>query len=458
MMHFAIIRGFTQDKTLFFLPLHPQSSALNPSISYNRSFIMVNPSLGFTLSNSALTFHKAFNRGKGEQDTLLFWDFDKIERKLKSHNYINAEGQVHLFFAGKTLENGKYASFSVSKKYHGYFSYPRSFVFLRYGNADLANNRPRPIDLDNYSLHGSIFNEYSFGYSKPFSDKIRVGAHFKLLQGELGIKTTHFFASVTTSSDFSSSTLQSDAVIELSAPIAKKDTGQSEFDIDMTELKDQVSWFDFSLKNLGAAVDLGITWDVNDKIKISGSLIDLGFIHWGKKPQQLISKGRYLFDGLYFSTQNLEKFDAKNYFNAYTDTIRAVFLPQRSAKTFVTWLNAKTYLGGSYQLNNRFSFNGLIKTTLFYDVFLFELTAGAVYRPNKKWGFSGNWSYSNFSLFNFGLGVMYTGKRYQLFAVTDNINAIAVLDSKGANISAGINFLLFQDIKGHTGPSISNLR
>jgi hypothetical protein len=434
-----------QDKTGYFLGINPQNNALNPAYSYNRDVFIFNPSVSFSLANSSLTFHSMFNKGKGSQDTLLFWDFKKIEKKLSSSNSVYGDAAISLFFVGKVLRNREYFSFQVARKYNAVFSYPESFVKLRYGNADLTLNKPRTIDLNNYAINGSVYDEFSFGLSKTYNRRFTAGAHFKILQGKVAVKTNRFLASVVTSDDFSKSVLKTNAMIQFSAPIMKPKPGTKKLQVDMTQLKEQTSWLYYTIKNLGIAIDLGAVWNVNDKVRISGSLNDVGFIHWGAKPQQLVSNGEYLFDGFYFSSQNFEKFDAGNYFKTYTDTLQTLFFPKESKESFGTWLNARSYLGISYQYRHNLRFTGLLKSTFYKNYYLFETTLGAVYQPQKRVSVSGTWSFSNYSLYNFGLGAVYTGKRYQLFAVTDNINAITILDVKGINLALGVSWVLWQE-------------
>ena len=436
-----------QDKTMYFMGIHPNGNQLNPAVQYNRSLVILSPSLSFSLANSSLTFNKMFNRGTGAADSVLFWNFDSMEKNLRNTNYIHANISNNLLFAGKKLKNGFYASFAISNKNDIYFTFPETFVDLRHGNADLANNKPRTIDLNNYSFNGIMYHEYSFGLSKSISEKLIVGAHLKLLRGNVAARTKKFLASIKTNDDFSESFLATDINVNLSAPILNTQKGDGSINFDIASLQDQMLWPYISLKNYGVAIDLGFTYELNEKINLSGSVNDVGFIRWGAKPQQLISKGEYLFDGLYFSTQNLDGFNAENYFSSYTDTISSIFLPFESDNSFKTWLFAKSYIGATYKYNTKITFSALLKSTVFYDVFLVEATVGTTYSPNKKWAFTGTWSYSNYSLYNLGLGVLFDGERYQIYAATDNLNAFDTLNSKSVNFLFGLNMFLFQSKK-----------
>ncbi len=441
-----------QEKTLYFLDAHPMCNEINPAIFFNRSVIILNPAFSFSVANSSLTVNSMFNRGIGPQDSLLFWDFENMEKKLKKVNSFHSEAKLNLIFAGKKLRNGYYSSFSFAKKNSNYFSFPRSFIDLRFGNADLTLNKPRTIDLNDYSFNAQIYNEYSFGLSKEISDRFSAGVHLKLLQGKVAAKTSRFNASIETNDDFSQAVLKTDIKIMLSAPVLSNNAPDDKLSVDISELSGQISWPYFTLRNLGAAIDLGFRYEYNSMLNISGSLNDLGFIRWGENPQQIFSKGEYMFDGLYFSTQNIDEFDARNYFKSYTDTLKSVFSPRMNDYNFNTGITAKSYLAASWKRNHKLSFTALCKSSFFSDSFMFEVTTGAVYKPFRRLALAGTWSYSNFSLYNFGIGAVYEAKKFQVYASTDNINAIDILNSKGFNMTFGVSWLVFQDLNLESTP------
>ena len=443
-----------QDKTLYFMGIYPYNHQLNPAYSYNRSVVIISPTDGLSLSNSSLTFNTAFNRGEGARDTILYWDFETIEKKLKKSNTISADGSLNYFFAGKVLKGGNYASVSISRRVGACFSFPKSFVSLRYGNADIAGNKPRKIDLDNYNLDGVLYTEYMFGLSGKLSSRFSAGIHLKLLHGQMAVKTTQFLASVDTKDDFSQSTLKTDALIKLSAPVVKKEGDNNRIEVDKEELDKQLSWFFFSPANYGIGADIGFIADIGNRMTLSGSLNDVGVIHWGKSPQQLSSSGSYIFDGFYFSAGDFRDFDARDYLRQYTDTLQSLFLPEKSNEPFNTRLSAKSYLGWNYLHSVKLSFNALAKMVFSYDGVFWGITCGTVYTPVRRLSISGTWSYYNNSLYNIGLGAAYTWPRVQVFAATDNLNAINILDSKGANIAFGVSWLIHSGVpprQGRTG-------
>lgn len=441
----VVSQSFSQDKTLWFMDVHPLCNQQNPAVSFNRTVVILSPGVNFSVSNSALTFNTMFNKGTGMQDSLLFWDFDSMDKKLKNINFIQTEATLNLLYAGLKMRNGLYAGFSVSKKGLGYISFPGSFTELRYGNADLEKNSPRTIWLSNYSFNGMIYNELSFGLSKDLTDRFSWGVHLKFLQGKTALKTSRFNASIETANDFSRSKLKTNIKMMVSSHVLSENSGK--FSFDATDFSSQFTWPNFTLLNPGMGFDAGFQYRFSERLKFAGSMTDLGFIVWGKNPQQVYSKGEYNFDGLYFSAKNIEDFDVEDYFKAYTDTLRSVFSPLMNDKPFVTGLRTKIYLSAEWQKTRKLTYTGLFKTTVFKNKVMPETTLGVVYEPFRHLLCSVNWSFSNFSFYNFGAGLVYTSKRIQFYAATDNINAINILNSRGFNLAFGINWLIFQELK-----------
>ena len=160
---------------------------------------------------------------------------------------------------------------------------------MRYGNANLETNEPRLIDLNNYFINSLAYQEFSFGISKNFYNKLQIGAHVKFLWGLYSLETTKFDASITTNDDFSSSLLNTDIRMNLSGPLVNIDNVENKISLNEDFIqKDLVKSF-FSLKNPGVAIDLGFTYEFNNRLSFFGAVKDVGTIHWGNKPQQLLS-------------------------------------------------------------------------------------------------------------------------------------------------------------------------
>ena len=433
-----------QEKTVWPMQLYSMGNRLNPAVAFDRSMVVVTPSATLSLSNHTLTFNDVFNRGLGVNDTLLFFDFERMEERLRDHNPVNADASMSLLFAGLSLKNGKYATFSVSRRLSGTFSFPGTFADLQYGNADLDTNRPRTINLDNYRFDGALYTEYAFGLSKLFGSKFTAGFHLKFLHGQMGVKTSRFTADITTRDDFSESYLHSGVEIYLSSPFVEKENVRNDLAIDEEVLKEQLRWFYFTPKNFGFAGDLGFVYDLHEKFTLSGAVNDLGFIHWNESPQMLVSRGEYRFEGLRFTAADFDNFDLEEKVKQVTDTLQSIFNPVKSSEAFDTRLTARAYLGLVYRLNPGVTFSTLFTSVFSGGEMTPGVTAALLYTPWKRFSVTGNWSWSGYSFNNIGLGMVYTGKRWQVYAASDNLNAIDLLNTRAVNVAFGLNIVLWR--------------
>lgn len=434
-----------QDKTMYFLGVEPQSNLFNPAFQNDSVFLVFSLSGSSFINNPTLTYNDLFTTKtiNGAED--MYWDFENIDRKLKDKNFIIAGIYSTPFFLGIKLKNQWFLNFSASVKGNSYFKYPGTISSIRFGNADLENNKPRIIDLNNYSINELTYAEYSFGVAKELSPALKVGVHAKALMGISAIKTNHFYASVNTKDDFSESLLETDILMHVSGTLFNTDKVEREFETTKPFKEFLTGKESISLRNFGAAMDLGFSYKINQSFTLYGSITDLGFIKWGLEPQQLVSKDQYLFTGFYFSPYTLKNdFSFNKYLKQLADTVISTIIPETKNEKFITGLYPKTFLGLTYQYSPKISFNGLISSTIYNDVYILNGTIGTTWVPYKKLALTSTFSYSNFSLCNFGLGVLLKFKRFQYYCVTDNIAGIDLANSRNSNFSMGVNWKIIQ--------------
>jgi len=428
------------------MDLHPQSNLINPAWQADSSYFIFSPSVHSFAGNSSLTINNLFTTKTINNQSDIYWDFETIDNKLKNKNYVDAGMRITPFFFGLKLKNNWYLNFSTSIIGVSHNTYPGTISLVRYGNANLETNEPRTIDLNNYNFNELTYWENSFGFSKRISSKVSIGAHLKTLIGLSAIKTNHFLASVETSNDFSQSLLATDISVNVSDELFNADRVNNVFSTRKNFGKFLLGEKSVSLKNIGLAFDFGFSYQINEKLELSGSILDIGLMKWGFQPQTLVSNDSYLFEGLYFSPYVVTdvNFSFNDYLEQYLDTITKTIIPEIKNEKFTTWLYPKTYLGISYQYSPKVKFSGLISTVAYNDIFLVNGTLGTNWLVNEKLSLSGSFSYSNHSLYNLGLGVSYKCNEMQVYFVTDNINAIDLRNSKSINFAVGVNILIWK--------------
>lgn len=432
---------FAQDNTMYFMEIHPQSNLLNPAQQYNYSVVIFSPSTNSYFENSSLSLNDLIEKRKVGGTTEYYWDFENIEKSLHVSNTVNSKISFNPIFLGLKLKNGWYASFSASLKNNSLLKYPGTITDIRFGNADLATLKPRTIDLNNYAINELSYGELSFGVSKQFGEKLFIGTHVKILLGLSAIKTNRFLAEINTSDDFSSTVLKTDILMDVSGTLLNTDKVENVFKLNKKFGDFVVGKEALSLKNNGMAVDIGFIYKANARLGFYGTVNDFGFINWKSEPQQVVSNNEYLFNGFHFTSQTFKDgFILKDYLKAYGDSIVSTMIPSLKNENFKTRLFTKIYLGTKYELSTKYSISFLVKSIFYYDSPLLKSTLGFNWTPNKKVALTGTWSYNNYSLYNFGIGALFNLKRFQFYAVSDNINIVDIQNSRALNFALGINF------------------
>ena len=439
-----------QEKTLFFMGVHPQSNLLNPAVSYNYSFLTLSISPDIFIENSTFVYNDLLTTRTENNRDITYWDFENIDRTLKEKNFLNGGITITPLYFGLELRNTWFLNSHVSIKNNSHLHYPGTISSLRFGNADIETGTPRTIDLNHYSINEQSYVETSVGLSKQVSEAVTFGFHLKMLTGISNLRTKKFLAEIETSDDFSESVLRTDARVDISGALFTTNKIEQTITTNINPPEFLAGKKSASFHNLGAAIDLGFQFKMGKKVTGYASVTDLGAIRWRKNPQQLFSKGEYTFDGLYFSTDLIEKAFTddeflKNYLEQYTDTIIKTFFPETGNNNYNTWLYPQAFLGTRFEINSNFSVHGLLQSKWYPQNLLFRGSVGAnLTTKNKKLAVSSNVSYSNYTLYNVGFGALFNGKRVQLFVISDNLNSLNIRNSKGINFTFGLNILLWK--------------
>jgi hypothetical protein len=420
----APLKVLSQENTLYFMHSNPQAIHTNPALFYKCYTYIELPaisSLRYDYGNSGFAYHDAFHYGTGSQSDSIMIDFDNLDRKMKNRNYIRNEYSVNLLGAGFRIRD-YYFHFNISNHGDSRIGLPGDLIALKDGNWDSSEEVPRNFDLGGLGVNAVDYIQIAAGVSKKIYEDISIGFTVKYLKGSAGIVNRRSRVDFITQSD----PIVLDAFLNYniysSFPVVPFDNNRDGFTDSLSfedSFKDPVE--DFILnKNNGFALDAGILYDYSEKILLSASIIDLGFIRWKSNINRFEAEGSFTFQGfdlLQYTTGT----DESELFQALLDSIENSFQFSNINGPFTSFLTPKLYLGGLYKLNKKLAFSALLRTDFFDKRPHFALTLSANYNPVNF--FSGTVSYSimNNRLYNFGFGFSVGRPGAQLFFVTDNI-------------------------------------
>ena len=118
--------------------------------------------------------------------------------------------------------------------------------------------------------------------SRNITDKLRIGVKGKLLFGIAAVSIDNKSLGITVNEDYSHS-IDANLAVNISAPLNVYMDSNNNIDslkFDDTRFKTASGVVDFlsGKKNMGFGMDIGATYDLNDRITLSASITDLGFI------------------------------------------------------------------------------------------------------------------------------------------------------------------------------------
>lgn len=418
-----------QDLSMFNLNEIPQSSYSNPSNQFNGKFYIGLPAISsnyFSLSNSGFAYSD-FIRKNGDS---LLADFDNMIRSIKDDNYLSFYSKIDLLSFGFNLNNKTQLMFNVSENAYFRLSYPKDLMrFIYEGNAAFEDNT---ANLEGVGLSLNHYREYSVGLSHQLNDKLRIGGRLKYLYGMENIYNER--------SDITVVTDPETYAITANANLSIKTAGLT----DEVEDEDVASYLN-GRGNRGLGVDLGANYQLNEKISLNASIIDLGYIRWNAFTKSYSNNGAFNYQGIEldaFAGDQGARSDGETSFDRVLDSLEEAMNIDTSTSAYTAPLTTRIYIGGNYQLNDRSHAGALIQAEVFQGNILPSFTL-LYNRKMTKWiGLGASYTMINRSYNNFGVAMNFNPGPIQFYVVSDNLlGAFQPQHTRHLQIRFGINLI-----------------
>ncbi|MFN8395385.1 MAG: DUF5723 family protein [Bacteroidia bacterium] len=432
------------DLTLYNMNRTPQSMYQNPALTPPTKVNIGLPiisSIYFQGVNTGFAWKDLMVLGSDDSLTI---DPDNMLSKLASKNIFGVNFNTDLLSVG--FRSGKgYFSLNATSKAYARFLYPKDFFGLVWkGNA--GYNMGERVDFGSLALDAGLYHELGLGYTRDIFDdgRLKIGGRLKYLNGVANVYTKRSNIALTTDQQFFYLTADADFQINGAGVPGLLMGGDS---IASGEFTPTSMLFG---KNHGMGVDLGFSWDVvPEKLRVSGSLVDLGFIRWKDTPTNIsTNNGHFEFQGIDIADfpQQTDSING-NYFDslgtAILDSISGIFIPDTTHEAYTAMTIPRFYVGGNYLINERMNAGLLFCGEVYKGIFRPAVTASFNLALGRWLQLSASWSYANRSFLNPGLGLSLNAGPVQIYAVTDNLlAAFAPQSVRQAHVHAGINLTM----------------
>lgn len=441
------VRSQKMNNSLYFMQNVPQANQLNPAIQPEGKVFIGFPALSsvyLNYSNSSFGYKDVITDGTGIRKDSLVVNVNSFHDALKTTNYLSEQFQLTLFAIG--IRAKKYFfTLDIIEKQDSRFSFDKEMItFLKDGN---AKYRGRTSNWGGLGVDASYYREIAFGVSKQLNEKWTVGAKAKVLFGIANVNMVDSDISVFTSDAGDQVVLKSEQLLRASMPIStiKLDEDGYVDDISINGDDYDVDFFT-NTENKGFAVDLGMTYQVNENTRLYASILDVGAIAWSSDTHEFSQDANFEWEGADWSqsgnSNNPNFEEIEDVFENLTDSLVDQFRVSNNTSAYSTGLPCKLYFGGTHQLNKKVNVGALSRTEIFNGKVQSALTFSANARFFKNLSTTLSYSILNNSYNNIGFGLATKLGPTQFYVVSDNVMAAIKPNSAHlANIRFGINFL-----------------
>ncbi|MGQ1910794.1 DUF5723 family protein [Marinifilum sp. RC60d5] len=435
------------NNTLYLMQNVPQSNQLNPAIRPECKVFVGFPALSsiyFNYSNSSFAYKDVITDGTGIQSDSLVVDVNSFHDALKTTNFVSQQTELTLFALGIKAKD-YYFTLDIIEKEDSRFSFDKEMIsFLKNGN---YNYRGKTSNWGGLGVDASYYHEIALGVSKKVNDKWTVGVKGKMLFGVANMHMEDSDMSVFTSASGDQIILNSQHRLRASVPINQISYDSDGYVDDINFNSDDYDAdFFLNTQNKGFAIDLGMTYQMDEKTILYASILDMGAINWKSDGYEFVQDGQFTYDGTDWSQSgnsndpNYEEIE--DVFEDLSDDIADEFRVSDLSGSYSVALPTKIYLGGTHQISEKVNLGALTRTEIFNGKVQSSLSLSANARFFKNLSTSLSYTATNNSYNNIGFGLAAKAGPVQFYAISDNIMAAFKPNSaQVANFRFGINFL-----------------
>ena len=437
-MLFAVhCAGYAQFlRTSYFMEGTHYRQQLNPALAPGRGYLNL-PVIG--------TFNASVNSSTlGYQDVMDiidnsdggdFFMSDAFFNKLDNVNNLNVNLSTDILSAG-WYKGKNFWSFNIGLRNDIGASIPKSmFRFLR--NMDDLRvddwNRLSNINekMGAQSLEINSYAEVGVGLARNITPRLTVGARVKALLGignlRLDINNISVTSNLSGYDEGNWNNLQGNAEIKVDATL---ENSSKLIELSQNDgIIDEIEFGSFGLAGYGLGIDLGASYKLMDKLTLSASLLDLGFMKWSKKNTSIAKATTNQRYDLSDESSRYEFVDMVSSGEVLNFDMLNMTLDKSAEEDRSTSLTSTLVLGAEYALLGDWLAVGALYTGRFAKPeTLNELTLSANVRPKNNLNLALSYSLWQGSGKTFGvaakLGPIFVGTDYMFFGKdTKNLNA-----------------------------------
>jgi hypothetical protein len=424
------------ETTVSFLRRTRQASMYNPAFvsPYRTSVGVPVPVLGninLNVNLRGIDINTVLSAKSGEA-----LDLDKLSNEINTASFgvnqflgldiINVQVPIKNYQVGINLTTRVSNFVEIDKTF---------FDFIVKGNGSFIG---QSVDIKGLMVNSLAYTELGVSVAREF-ERFSVGARFKYLSGAGYLSSNDLRANYTIGANAPFETRVKVGGTVRAAGLVPILLDTIDGQAVSPEEKNFAVSADKLTDNRGYAVDLGMTYWINPRLMVHGSILDLGYINWQSSAYQYKFKEVDVqFGG--FSYEQLEDADFRQ---RYLDSLGALFETAKGSKEgFTAWLPARFTVGADYELTLRDRVGLLLQGQYAAEQWRPAFTLAYSRQVGTNWDLTANYSYFNGSFNNLGFGTAVKWGAAQIYFVQDNVLFYFFPESaRNVSLRLGVNLV-----------------
>ena len=410
----------------------PQNARFNPAFIPEGSFVLGLPGIsGVSAGMNAETNYNAIV--SENEDGEDFFDFDRIVENTDENSYFHGNAYVSDLYLGFRVRDA-FISLFINERANLDAHLPKSLLEVTFQGSDVFENRF--FNLDKLGLDAKYFREYGIGYAKQMSDLMTFGVRLKMLQGIYVGRTDR---------DAEARVRQPDdnvPILDFQFRNAIFDTSGQEF------LEDGDVGKIISNSSKGAALDLGLVYNMTRSASFAIGLNDLGFISWKEAPENFrLQDSTFPWAGV-GETPEFEDFD-----DLIQDSLYVNINREETLENFTTGVNARSYISMLFSPTYQDQINVTMASRFVLGRVQTSLGAGYTHTFGKIFTIGANASLRSQQGFDVGSAMALNAGPLQIYTAYDNLLSIRKpKELEHVQVSFGMNFIFGRTLKKSKDP------
>ncbi len=469
---FGIAPLFSQNKELLYdFTEIPQAILLNPGMNTSFSWyagIPLASGIYGQAGTSGITVNSLFaNDGLDINDKVRARALNGMSKR----DEFGATQQIDLLHGGyRSKKNPKqFYSFGVYFESNSILYWPQDLAYLAFdGNADQLGRR---FDLGHLKTRGEGLTVFHFGINREIDRKLTVGARGKIYSGIYNFhssRNTGYFVTNEGQNNLLSNTLVADMQLRTSGFEEIRAILDNEISGSVANVITKRALLG---GDLGVGIDLGFTYNLNQRTVITGSLLDLGFVYHAGDVKGYSLQGSATIEGVEIILPDAFSDPNADFWQDLVDEIEGLLPFEDNNSSYITFRPTQLY--GSIRYNFGEPVNGDLdcdcdigvtdantrfqyRNALGGQLHMINrprgpqaaLTAFYLRRVGNFMALKTTYTVDKFSMSNIGLGVNFQLGPVNLYAMANNLLGYQNLaDSHYASFQIGLNILSWGSIR-----------